>query len=153
MGAYLNQQLRWRRSNMIDLLTAIPHLNKFNFFVLIHYLSMGTLLFFYPWFLIAKMMELDFIMPMIWHGVLVSCFALAYEFKKHELPEFARTSGLWFLVMAIVFPVVYVTMTPLGLFTLGTTSWETRGGSKQDANTAEQPDLDVSALSDKGGTT
>ena len=129
-GPYLNQQLRWRRSNMIDLITAIPHLAKFNPFVLIHYLSMGTLLFFYPIFLVSKMMEMDFIMPMIGHAILVTTFAMAYEIGKYKIPEFARTSGLWFLAMAIVFPVIYVTMTPLGLFTLGTTSWETRGATK-----------------------
>ncbi len=133
-AGYLNQQLRWRRSNMIDLITAIPHLSKFNPFVLIHYLSMGTLLFFYPIFLVSKMMEMDFILPMIWHAILVTTFAVAYELSKHKIPEFARTSGLWFLAMAIVFPVIYVTMTPLGLFTLGTTSWETRGAKKQPGN-------------------
>ena len=132
MSSYLNQQLRWRRSNMIDLITAVPHLNKFNLFVLIHYISMGALLFFYPLFLLAKMFEMQFVMPMIWHGLLVTIFAVAYEFNKRSLPEFAQTSGLWFFAMAAVFPVVYLTMTPLGLFTLGTTSWETRGGGKSD---------------------
>lgn len=132
MGAYLNQQLRWRRSNMIDLITAIPHLYKFNLFVLIHYLSMGTLLFFYPLFLLVKCLELQFVMPMLWHALLVTIFAIAYELNKHTLPKFAQASGLWFLVMAAVFPVVYLTMTPLGMFTLGTTSWETRGGKTSD---------------------
>ena len=137
MSAYLNQQLRWRRSNMIDLITAVPHLNKFNLFVLIHYVSMGALLFFYPLFLLIKMFEMQFVMPMIWHGLLVTIFAVAYELNKRSLPEFAQTSGLWFFAMAAVFPVVYLTMTPLGLFTLGTTSWETRGGGKSD-NTSIQ---------------
>jgi cellulose synthase/poly-beta-1,6-N-acetylglucosamine synthase-like glycosyltransferase len=130
MGGYLNQQLRWRRSNIIDLITSIPHLNKFNVFVLVHYLSMGTLLIFYPVFLVSKMMEMNFIMPMIGHAVLVTVFAVAYEINKHKLPVFARTSGLWFLAMALVFPVIYLVMTPLALFTLGTTSWETRGAKK-----------------------
>ena len=132
---------------MIDLLTAIPHLNKFNVFVLIHYLSMGTLLFFYPIFLLAKCLELQFVMPMIWHGILVTCFAVAYELSKHSLPDFAQTSGLWFLVMAAVFPVVYLTMTPLGLFTLGTTSWETRGGAKSDnAGISSTSEIDLTEL-------
>ncbi|MEM8749146.1 MAG: glycosyltransferase family 2 protein [Pseudomonadota bacterium] len=147
MGAYLNQQLRWRRSNMIDLITAIPHLHKFNILVLVHYLSMGTLLFFYPLFLLAKCIEMQFVMPMIWHALLVTVFAICYEFSKSSLPEFAQTSGLWFLVMAAVFPVVYLTMTPLGLFTLGTTSWETRGGAKSDnAGIAGTDNIDLSAL-------
>jgi cellulose synthase/poly-beta-1,6-N-acetylglucosamine synthase-like glycosyltransferase len=137
MGGYLNQQLRWRRSNMIDLITAVPHLYKFNIYVLIHYLSMGALLFFYPLFLLVKALELQFVMPMIWHAILVTCFAMCYELRKHKLPEFARTSGLWFIAMAAVFPVVYLTMTPLGLFTLGTTSWETRGANANDKTSAE----------------
>ena len=68
--------------------------------------------------------------PMIEHALLVSIFALAYELNKHKLPQMARTSGIWFLSMAFVFPVMYLTMTPLALATLGTTSWETRGGAK-----------------------
>jgi hypothetical protein len=73
--------------------------------------------------------RLGFVIPMIEHALLVSVFALAYEFHKHKLPEMARTSGVWFLSMAFVFPVMYLTMTPLALATLGTTSWETRGAA------------------------
>ena len=127
MPAYLNQQLRWRRSNMIDLITAIPNLHRFNPLVLVHYLSMGTLLFFYPIFLLVKMMEAEFMIPVVFHAFVVTVFAFAYDLSKHRLPEFARTNGLWFLSMAAVFPVVYLTMTPLALFSLGTSSWETRG--------------------------
>jgi hypothetical protein len=64
---------------------------------------------------------------MIKHALLVTVFALAYEIRKRALPEFARTSGIWFLTMAFVFPVMYITLTPLALATLGTSSWETRG--------------------------
>ncbi len=138
MAGYLNQQLRWRRSNMVDLISAIPHLNRFNVMVLVHYLAMGTLLFFYPLFLLVKFLELQFVMPMIWHALLVTVFAVCYEFSKRSLPESAQTSGLWFIVMAAVFPVVYLTMTPLGMFTLGTTSWETRSG-KQAKKTVDEP--------------
>ena len=50
----------------------------------------------------------------------------------------ARTNGVWFMAMAFVFPVLYLTMTPLGLATLATTSWETRGGNKKN-NTKKIP--------------
>lgn len=127
MPGYLNQQLRWRRSNMIDLITAIPNLHRFNPLVLVHYLSMGTLLFFYPVFLVGKMLESEFMIPMLFHAFVVTMFAFAYDLSKPDLPDFARTNGIWFLSMAAVFPVVYLTMTPLALFSLGTSSWETRG--------------------------
>jgi cellulose synthase/poly-beta-1,6-N-acetylglucosamine synthase-like glycosyltransferase len=124
---YLSQQLRWRRSNTIDFLTAIPHLNRFNPVVLVHYVSIALLLFFYPLFLVSQIMRMGFVIPMLEHALLVTVFALAYELNKKKLPEFARTSGIWFLSMAFVFPVMYITLTPLAIATLGTTSWETRG--------------------------
>ena len=123
---YVNQQLRWRRSNLIDFMTAIPHLAKFHPFVLIHYMSMALLLLFYPLTLASQFARLGFVIPMIEHALLVTTFALAYELNKSKLPRSARTSGLWFMSMAFVFPVMYITMTPLALATLGTSSWETR---------------------------
>lgn len=128
---YFSQQLRWRRSNLIDLITAIPNLNKFNVYVVIHYLSMGMLLMFYPMVLFAEYLRLGFMIPMMLHGLLAATFGVAYELNKHKLPEMARTDGVWFMAMAFVFPVLYLTMTPLGLATLATTSWETRGGAKK----------------------
>jgi N-acetylglucosaminyltransferase len=128
---YLSQQLRWRRSNIVDFITAIPFLTKFHPLVLVHYCSMALLLLFYPMTLASQVVRLGFVVPMIEHALLVSVFALAYELNKHKLPEMARTSGVWFLSMAFVFPVMYITMTPLALATLGTTSWETRGAVKK----------------------
>lgn len=133
LGNYFSQQLRWRRSNLIDLITAIPNVNKFNIYVLIHYLSMGMLLMFYPMVLFAEFMRLGFMIPMMLHGLLAATFGVAYELNKHKLPEMARTDGVWFMAMAFVFPVLYLTMTPLGLATLATTSWETRGSAKKKA--------------------
>ena len=127
MANYLSQQLRWRRSNIVDFLTALPFLGRFHPMVVVHYCSMAMLLLFYPMTLVSHMIRLGFITPMILHALLVSTFAIAYEFSKHKLPEFARTNGIWFLTMAFVFPVMYITMTPLAIVTLGTTSWETRG--------------------------
>jgi N-acetylglucosaminyltransferase len=124
---YISQQLRWRRSNLVDFFTALPNLSKFHPFVLIHYVSMALLLIFYPITLGSQFARLGFVIPMIEHALLVTVFAIAYEFNKHKLPQQARTSGMWFMSMAFVFPVMYITLTPLALATLGTTAWETRG--------------------------
>lgn len=131
LSNYLSQQLRWRRSNLIDLITAIPHVNRFNIYVLVHYLSMGMLLMFYPMVLFAEFTRLGFMIPMMLHGLLAATFGVAYELNKHKLPVMARTDGVWFMAMAFVFPVLYLTMTPLALATLATTSWETRGGKNK----------------------
>ena len=142
---YLSQQLRWRRSNTVDFLTAIPQLNRFHPMVLVHYMSIALLLFFYPMFLVSQIMRLGFIIPMLEHALIVSVFAVAYELNKHKLPKMAQTSGVWFLAMAFVFPVMYITMTPLAVATLGTTSWETRGHGKVMAAARR-------ALAGRGGT-
>jgi cellulose synthase/poly-beta-1,6-N-acetylglucosamine synthase-like glycosyltransferase len=131
ISGYLSQQLRWRRSNLVDFITAIPGLHRFNPAVLVHYVSMAMLLAFYPLFLVSQIMRLGFVVPMLEHALLVTTFALIYECNKHKLPEFARASGIWFMAMAFVFPVMYITMTPLALATLGTTSWETRAPTKR----------------------
>jgi len=136
MASYISQQLRWRRSNMIDFFTAIPNLNKFNFYVAVHYVAMAMLLLFYPMVLLVEFIRLGFMIPFILHALLASCFAIAYETQKHKVPEMARTDGIWFMAMALIFPVVYLTLNPLALATLGTTSWETRGGKKKKAKAA-----------------
>jgi len=129
MPGYISQQLRWRRSNSVDLITALGHLHRLKPVVLVHYLSMGMLLFFYPLFLTSQMIRLGVLLPMVEHAMVVSVFALAYELNKRTLPAFAQTSGLWFLAIIVVFPVMYMFMTPLALATLGAASWETRGHS------------------------
>lgn len=128
MPGYISQQLRWRRSNIVDFLTAMPYLWRFHPMVLLHYCSMQLLLIFYPVTLAVHVVRLGFVMPMILHALIVSVFAVAYDLNKHKLPEEGRTNGVWFLMMAFVFPVMYLCLTPLALVTLGTTSWETRGG-------------------------
>ena len=87
MANYLSQQLRWRRSNLIDLITAVPHLAQFNAYVLVHYLSMGMLLMFYPMVLFAEFTRLGFMIPFMLHALLAGCFGVAYELKKHEVPK------------------------------------------------------------------
>ncbi len=130
-AGYVSQQLRWRRSNIVDFVTALPFLGRFHPFVVVHYVSMALLLLFYPLTLASQVVRLGFVIPMIEHALLVSTFALIYELNKNKLPEMARTSGLWFMSMAFVFPVMYLTLTPLALATLGTSSWETRAAKPQ----------------------
>ena len=44
-----------------------------------------------------------------------------------RLPPGLRVHPLAFLPMAVLMPVAYLVLTPLGAFTLDTSSWETRG--------------------------
>jgi hypothetical protein len=50
-----------------------------------------------------------------------------YAIETRELRPDRRVSPIWFLPMAVVMPVSYLFVTPLALFTLDSSSWETRG--------------------------
>ena len=49
------------------------------------------------------------------------------------IPRDSTALVLQFLSLAVVYPVMYITMTPLAIATLGTTSWETRGSKPMPA--------------------
>jgi hypothetical protein len=50
-----------------------------------------------------------------------------YAIDTRHLPPSQRVHPIWFLPMAVVMPVTYLLYTPLALFTLDSSSWETRG--------------------------
>jgi cellulose synthase/poly-beta-1,6-N-acetylglucosamine synthase-like glycosyltransferase len=60
-SGYVSQQLRWRRSNIVDFITALPFLGRFHPFVVVHYVSMALLLLFYPLTLAAQVVRLGFV--------------------------------------------------------------------------------------------
>ena len=47
--------------------------------------------------------------------------------STRRLPPWLRVHPIAFLPMAVLMPVAYLLLTPLGLFTLDSSSWETRG--------------------------
>jgi hypothetical protein len=44
-----------------------------------------------------------------------------------QLPPWLRVNPISFLPMAVLMPVAYLLLTPLGFWTLDSSSWETRG--------------------------
>ena len=68
--------------------------------------------------------------PLIaFHVGLLSLLGFVYHFApstKKLAPQY-RVHPIWFLPMAVMMPTAYVILTPLGLFTLHSSSWETRG--------------------------
>jgi apolipoprotein N-acyltransferase len=65
------------------------------------------------------------------HGFLTSFSALGYELNERKLRESAQTSGLWFLTISIVFPVLCITLALLELATPGCTPCKTRRQGKK----------------------
>lgn len=126
---YFNQQLRWKRSNAVDFLWGFTHAWQFHPLVCLHYLVMAMLLFVYPLVIITHVLADEFFELAMIHAALIATLAMIYYFAPsiRRLPPWLRVHPLAFLPMTVLMPVAYIILTPLGLLTLDSSSWETRG--------------------------
>ena len=87
------------------------------------------LLFVYPFVIVRHVVDGDFIHLVMLHMQIIALFAAWYYFapSTRKLPPWLRVHPLAFLPMCVLMPVAYLLLTPLGLLTLDTSSWETRG--------------------------
>jgi N-acetylglucosaminyltransferase len=87
------------------------------------------LLIVYPLVIVTHVMRHELLPLATFHLALVALFGLVYHLAPsvRRLPPWLRVHPLAFLPMAILMPVAYLVLTPLGAFTLDTSSWETRG--------------------------
>lgn len=129
LRGYFQQQLRWKRSNIVDFIVGLPHAWKLHPLLCLQYLSMLLLLLVYPFVIITNIERGDFFELTMFHLALVAFFGLVYHFAPsvRRLPPWLRVHPIAFLPMAVMMPVAYLLLTPLGLFTLDSSSWETRG--------------------------
>jgi cellulose synthase/poly-beta-1,6-N-acetylglucosamine synthase-like glycosyltransferase len=129
LTGYFNQQLRWKRSNIIDFTCGLSHAWRLHPLVGIHYLSMFALLLVYPFLILGHLVEGDFVPLIAFHVGLVAVLGFVYHFapSTRRLDPQYRVHPFWFLPMAVLMPTAYLVLTPLGLFTLHSSSWETRG--------------------------
>lgn len=129
MKAYFNQQLRWKRSNIVDFIVGVGHAWKLHPLLCLQYLSMLMLLLVYPFIIIDHVLGGAFFELAWFHMQLIALFGLIYYFAPsvRRLPPWLRVHPIGFLPMAVMMPVAYLLLTPLGLFTLDSSSWETRG--------------------------
>jgi len=127
ISKYFSQQLRWRRSNIVDYLGGLSHCWKLHPIVAIHYFSMFATLLAYP-VLMAHSIAVGSFWALNAHGLgMLSFFAAIYAWETRDYPRETRVHPIWFLAMVVIMPVTYLLLTPLALFTLDSSSWETRG--------------------------
>ena len=144
LSGYFSQQLRWRRSNIVDYVGGMSHVWRLNPIIAIHFFSLFGLLVAYPALIARSIMMGTFLPLLVNHIIGAFGFGLIYRwYVRKEKPEH-RVSALAFVPIALVLPIIYAWLTPVALFTLDSSSWETRnhGGTEEDE------DEDVS-----GGTT
>ena len=131
LKGYFNQQLRWKRSNIADFVVGVGHAWTLHPLLCLQYLSMLLLLMVYPFVIVTHVLSGQFFSLALFHLVLIGGFGMIYYFAPsvRKLPPWLRVHPIAFLPMAVLMPVAYVLLTPLGLFTLDSSSWETRGHS------------------------
>jgi cellulose synthase/poly-beta-1,6-N-acetylglucosamine synthase-like glycosyltransferase len=127
LPAYFSQQLRWRRSNIVDYAGGFSHIWRLNPLIAINYFAMFIVLFGYPIAVARALAAGAFFTAVLMHIEGLFLFGMYYRWRVRTWPEEHRVSGLSFIPQALVMPITYALLTPLAFFTLDSTSWETRG--------------------------
>lgn len=127
LAAYFSQQLRWRRSNIVDYTGGFSHIWKLNPLIAINYFAMFVVLLGYPIAVTRALAAGAFFPAVLMHLEVLFLFGMYYRWRVRAWPAEDRVSGLSFIPQALVMPITYALLTPLALFTLDSTSWETRG--------------------------
>jgi cellulose synthase/poly-beta-1,6-N-acetylglucosamine synthase-like glycosyltransferase len=123
---YWSQQLRWRRSVIIDFLCGLSHSWKLHPLVVLNYAAIFAMLLGYP-ILIAQSLADGMFLPLAsFHLMVLALLGTIYWWGTRRWPKNERVHPLWFLPMAFVLPTIYLILTPLAIFTLDSSSWETR---------------------------
>ena len=124
---YFAQQLRWRRSNLVDFLFGITHVWRLNPFVGVHYYSLFALQVVYPVIVVRNFMSGRFFELSALHMGVLAGLGTLYFFESKEIPREERVHPLYFLSLGLVMPVTYLLHNVLAFWTLDSGSWETRG--------------------------
>lgn len=140
LSAYFAQQLRWRRSNIIDYVGGMSHVWKLHPLVAIHYFSLFALLMIYPLLILDELLSGYFFSAGVLHALILAFLGMVYRFHVRHLPEEEKVSPFYFMAMTFVMPITYLVLTPLALFTLDSGSWETRGHTEAPGLEAEEPE-------------
>jgi cellulose synthase/poly-beta-1,6-N-acetylglucosamine synthase-like glycosyltransferase len=130
---YFAQQLRWRRSNLIDFFCGVSHAWRLHPAVAVHYLSLFAMQVACPVFIVENLVAGNFLELAAFNLQIVALFGFVYWFETRGVPAEHRVHPAWFLPAVVVMPVIYVLYMPLALFTLDSSSWETRGTPKAPA--------------------
>jgi len=126
LSGYFSQQLRWRRSNIVDYAGGFSHVWRLNPILAIHFFSLFALLLVYPIAVSRALASFKFFPALVLHIEVVVVFGLIYRWRTRKLPKSERVGPLAFIPLSFLMPITYALLTPLALFTLDTGSWETR---------------------------
>lgn len=126
LAKFWSQQLRWRRSVFIDFLGGLSHVWKLHPLVTLNYAAVFAMELAYPVGIAVGLASGMFWALAYFHLGVLAVMGALYWMDTRQWPRKERVHPLWFLALAFVMPVIYLLLTPLALFTLDSSSWETR---------------------------
>jgi cellulose synthase/poly-beta-1,6-N-acetylglucosamine synthase-like glycosyltransferase len=145
LAAYFSQQLRWRRSNIVDYAGGFSHVWRLNPILAIHFFSLFALLMVYPIAVVRALAARRFFPALTLHLGAVVVFGLLYRWHTRKQPKSERVGALAFAPLSFLMPITYALLTPLALFTLDTANWETRGHEEAQPEAVPEPVRDVAS--------
>lgn len=145
LNGYFSQQLRWRRSNIVDYVGGFSHVWRLNPILAIHFFSLFALLLAYPLAITRLLLAHKFFAVLLINIEIVALFGLYYRWRVRKLPKSERVGVFSYIPLAVLMPVTYAIMTPCALFTLDSGSWETRNHDALEPNIEPLPVRDVTS--------
>jgi N-acetylglucosaminyltransferase len=126
LRGYFNQQLRWRRSNVIDYIGGLTHVWRLHPLLAIHYFSMAVVLVAYP-IAVARAAASGRLIPaLVMHLAILVPFGCYYRWRTRAWKPEDRVGALSFMPQSVLMLITYGLLTPLAIFTLDSARWETR---------------------------
>lgn len=136
---YFSQQLRWRRSNIVDFVGGFSHVWRLHPLVALNYFSMAIVLFLYP-VGVARAAMAGLIVPAVLaHVVALFVYGLYYRWRTRTWDPADRVGPLSYVPHALVMPISSGLLVAVALFTLDSTRWETRGAPRPSAAPKPNP--------------
>ncbi|HEY4058806.1 MAG TPA: glycosyltransferase family 2 protein, partial [Kofleriaceae bacterium] len=127
LAAYFSQQLRWRRSNIVDYTSGLSHVWRLHPLVALNYFSLAIVLFLYPIGLVLAAATGHLLLVIATHVSALFVYGLYYGWRTRRWPDDDRVSVLSYVPHALVMPITSGLLVVLALFTLDSSRWETRG--------------------------
>ncbi len=127
LSAYFSQQLRWRRAVIVDYVAGCSHVWKLTPLVAISYFAAALVLVLYPIGLFRALAADRLVQVVLVHLGFLGLYGLYYRWRVRAWPAHERVGALAYLPHALVMPITSGLFVPLALFTLDSSSWETRG--------------------------
>jgi cellulose synthase/poly-beta-1,6-N-acetylglucosamine synthase-like glycosyltransferase len=127
LAAYFSQQLRWRRSNVVDYSAGCTHVWRLHPLVAINYFSMAIVLVLYPIGIYHALATHIFCYAILLHVMFLGFYGFYYRWRTRSWPEDDRVSAFSYIPHSLVMPITSGLLVPLAICTLDSSSWETRG--------------------------